>query len=50
MKTRNKTKSVLSALLAAVFLLGSVPQVTFAAPGGERMLCAASIHSGEREV
>ena len=35
MKTRNKTKSVLSALLAAVFLLGSVPQVTFAAQSSE---------------
>ena len=35
MKTRNKTKSVLSALLAAVFLLGSAPQVTFAAQSSE---------------
>lgn len=35
MKTRNKTKSILSALLAAVFLLGSVPQVTFAAQSSE---------------
>ena len=35
MKTRNKTKSILSALLAAVFLLGSAPQVTFAAQSSE---------------
>ncbi len=35
MKTRNKTKSVLSALLAAVLLLGSAPQVTFAAQSSE---------------
>lgn len=28
MKTRNKTKSVLSALLSAVLLFGSIPQVT----------------------
>ena len=35
MKTRNKTKSVLSALLAAVFLLGSAPQMTFAAQSSE---------------
>lgn len=35
MKTRNKTKSVLSALLAAVFLLGSAPQATFAAQSSE---------------
>ena len=35
MKTRNKTKSVLSALLAAVLLLGSVPQIAFAAQSSE---------------
>lgn len=35
MKTRNKTKSVLSALLAAVLLLGSVPQIAFAAQSNE---------------
>ncbi len=35
MKTRNKTKSVLSALLTAVLLLGSVPQVTYAAQVNE---------------
>lgn len=35
MKTRNKTKSILSALLAAVLMFGSAPQVTFAAQSSE---------------